>query len=179
MLKRTAFVLFVLALAFALPAAGQDEKYPISGQIGLVGYIQSPQMRVNGPGPEPKHIVARSSVQLWAPADFFPQDFLYDTPEPLAGPDHELLYGTVIFYVNCNFDPEQKGPCWGTFRWELSGTSWWEGSWASPLMDMSTYESLITMVGHGVGGPIDGMQLKVDGYSAPGDYFITFKARVK
>jgi len=52
-------------------------------------------------------------------------------------------------------------------------------AFALPAAAQSDKYPITGQIGHGVGGPIDGMQLKVDGYSAPGDYFITFKARVK
>ena len=105
---------------------------------------------------------------------------MFGPGETLAGPDSELLYGQITFIVNCNFGPAYKGPCWGTFQWDTPDpNAIWVGTWTSPLMDLASYESVISMVGHGVGGAIDGKQLKVDGFSDPGDWYITFKARIK
>ncbi len=46
-------------------------------------------------------------------------------------------------------------------------------------MDLFTYESRFSMVGHGVGGTIDGKQLKFDGGSVPGDWYITGTVRIQ
>jgi hypothetical protein len=45
-------------------------------------------------------------------------------------------------------------------------------------MDLVTFESRVMMVGFGVGGTIDGQQLKIDASSNPGDWYIAFKARI-
>ena len=58
----------------------------------------------------------------------------------------------------------------GTFEWQVPAAGGaWKGSWTSPVMDLLTYQSVIAMVGHGTGG-LDGKQLKVDGFSNPGDW---------
>lgn len=95
----------------------------------------------------------------------------------LSDPVASLLNGPLNFVVNCNFNADYRGPCWGTFRWEAAGGRW-EGHWTAPVMDLMTYESRLSMVGFGEGGALDGKQLKVDGFSNPGDWYITITARI-
>jgi hypothetical protein len=89
------------------------------------------------------------------------------------------LNGPITFVVNCSFDPNLRGSCWGTLEWSVPGAGVWEGVWAAPLMDLMTYESELNMVGLGIGGAIEGKILKLDGESAPGDWYITSTVRIR
>jgi hypothetical protein len=112
-----------------------------------------------------RRILGRSEVQTWWPVN----------PSPSVT---ELLTpGEITFVVNCNFNSEYRGPCWGTFRWATADGTW-EGQWTAPVMDLFTYESRLSMVGFGQGGAIDGKQLKFDRGSAAFDYYITGSIRI-
>ncbi len=147
---------------------------------GLLGYAETTEVGdVRCVGGEPTggfpqcsegtiRIFGRGEEQIWFTANV--------SPEPVAA----MLDGPITFVVNCNFNAEYRGPCWGTFTWEVPGTGGtWEGQWTAPVMDLMTYESEISMVGFGSGGSIDGKQLKLDGYSNPYDWYITFNVRIK
>ena len=111
------------------------------------------------------HILGRGEVQSWWPFVLAPQ------VEP-------LLTGPITFVVNCNFNAQYRGPCWGTFTSDVPGVGRWEGSWTAPVMDLLTYESRMSMVGHGSGGEIAGTQMKFDGGSAPYEWFVSGNVRI-
>lgn len=181
MLRRLS--LAVLAVAVALVAAGstagQNPKF-VLGQVQLeyAGTVTPPETRCIGGEPTElpfpylpctdgtRRILGRSEVQTWWPVN----------PSPsVAG---LLTEGEITFVVNCNFNSGYRGPCWGTFVWEVPGVGTWEGQWTAPVMDLFTYESRLSMVGFGQGGAIDGKQLKFDGGSAAGEYYITGSVRI-
>ncbi len=163
-MKRIGLVALVLVLAAASPAAAQEEKFTLEQfQIGFLATLVPPDVKTNGGG-EIAHVVVRHEVQVWAPA-----------PEPVAPP---MLNGSILFSVNCNFNAAYRGPCWGTFEWTILGVGSWVGTWTAPVMDLVTYESKVSMVGHGVGGEIDGKQLKFDAASAPYDWYVTGTIRI-
>jgi hypothetical protein len=93
-------------------------------------------------------------------------------------PAPDELNGPITFVVNCNFNASVRGPCWGTFEWTLASGAKWQGSWTSPVMDLLTYESRMSMVGVGEGGAIDGRHLRFDGGSAPGEEYISGTIRI-
>jgi hypothetical protein len=170
-----ALAVVVLAVPGTLRAQGNLKALTGSGLLGYFlttvpveahcagGQVVSPDFPYCSPGT--KHILGRNEEQIWMPVDF-------------TAPVATLLDGPITFEVNCNFNTAFRGPCWGTFTWE-SGGGIWEGQWVSSVMDLMTYESVISMVGFGTGGAIDGKQLKVDGGSAPGDWYITVDVRIK
>lgn len=45
-------------------------------------------------------------------------------------------------------------------------------------MDLLTYESRMSMVGHGSGGETAGTQMKFDGGSAPYEWFVSGNVRI-
>lgn len=163
MWKKSAWtVALLLAAGSSMPAAGTPQQF-IAGQgfIGWAGTTVPPQVMNAG-----RQVITRSEQQTWGPAGF---------SEPLAS----LLNGPITFTVNCNFDANLRGPCFGSFTWEVLGGGTWEGRWTAPVMDLYTYESRISMVGVGNGGAINGRHLKVDGFSNPGDWYITVDVRIQ
>jgi hypothetical protein len=175
MRRKLAFAVVALAVPGSLWAQGNKKAITGTGFLGYVEATVAPQIRcaggaVAGPTfpyctPDTKRILGRDEEQIWEAVGF-------------ASPAAELLDGPITFEVNCNFNPAYRGPCWGKFTWEAAGGVW-EGQWVSPVMDLMTYESEISMVGFGTGGAIDGKQLKVDGGSAPGDWYITVDVRIR
>jgi hypothetical protein len=183
MVRRFGFVILALVAVCGLVVAGQNQnqnpKFVFGeAQIGYVAQTTPPQLRCEGGTPtgeafpscslDTKHILGRSEVQIWMPAS------VSESLSPFLS-----IEDTITFVVNCNLDPSYRGPCWGTFEWATASGDVWEGTWTSPVMDLITYESQFSMVGHGVGGAIDGKQLMFDGGSAPGDWYITGTVRIK
>jgi hypothetical protein len=176
MLRKLAFVILALVAVSCLLVAGQNPKFTFGTiQIGYYAPSVDPQIRCEGTKvtitslpcpPGTKHILGRDEEQIWVP-----DSTNYPVPDVLNGP--------ITFVINCNFNPDLRGPCWGTFVWNVPGIGAWEGTWTAPVMDLMTYESEFSMVGHGVGGDIDGKQLKFDGGSAPWDWYITGTVRIK
>jgi hypothetical protein len=165
MLRNSMLLVAVIVASSGLLMAGENPKF-VTGEV-LLGYVETtvpPQMRFMGT----QRISGRSEVQSWLP---------YSEEENV--PVSPLIAGPITFVVNCNFDSNLRGPCWGTFEWHVPGVGTWEGTWTAPVMDLMTYESEISMVGHGMGGEIDGKQLKLDGGSAPGDFYIKATWRIK
>ncbi len=175
MFKRILLGVVVLALVSAAPAAAQQGKNNdkfITGtaQLGFLETLQPPEIRCAGgeptglPFPQctegTNRIIGKHEVQLWAA--------FYPSPSVAS-----YVGGTIQFSVNCTMNANYRGPCWGTFRWDIGGGRLWEGSWTSPVMDLMTYESTMQMVGYGSGGNIDGKHLKFEGGSAPYDWYIT------
>ena len=171
-----AFVAIIIIPGIA--AYGGNPKFSFGD--GLLGYAETTGVgEVRCVGGEPTgtvpqcsegtiRIFGRGEEQIWFTTNV--------SPSSVA----EMLDGPITFVVNCNFNADYRGPCWGNFTWEIPGAAGtWEGQWTSPVMDLMTYESEIHMVGFGSGGSIDGMQLKLDGFSNPGDWYITFTVRVK
>lgn len=171
-------ILVVVGIAVCAVAvwAGDNPKFVRgSGEIGWIGTTVEPQVRCAG-GEQiagfpyctegTNRILGRGEEQVWEPATLSPS---------VA----EFLNGPLNFEVNCNLaGATLRGPCWGSFVWDVPGVGTWEGHWTAPVMDLMTYESEISMVGYGVGGDIDGMHLKVDGYSNPYDWYITIAVRI-
>lgn len=182
MLKKMALAVLVIVACPVALGAGHNPKFIVGdGLLGYVEQVMPPQvLRCLGGEPtglsspylpctEGTHrIIGRDELQIWGPA-----------PDSLSESVAELLNGPLEFTVNCNFNAQYRGPCWGTFSWDVPGVGTWEGQWVTPVMDLMTYESELSLVGFGVGGEIDGKQLKVDGYSNPGDWYMTFTARIK
>ena len=174
--RKVLFVVLGLALTGSLWAGGPHKAIIGGGLLGYIEPVVAPQITCAGGEPtaeypycsaETRHILARDEVQIWEPA-----------PGSLSGTVADLLDGTVTFTVNCNFNPDLRGPCWGTFTWDVPDVCTWEGHWVSPVMDLVTYESEIRMEGFGDCGDLGALHLKVDGYSNPGDWYITFRARI-
>ncbi len=173
--KKALLVLAAVALVAALPAGGQNPALNGEAQLGWVATVVPPEITCAGglptglPFPQcsegTRHILGRNEVQTWWPFVLAPQ------LEP-------LLTGAITFVVNCNFDAQYRGPCWGTFTWDVPGVGQWAGSWTAPVMDLLTYESRISMVGHGAGGEIAGRQMKFDGGSAPYEWFVSGNVRI-
>ena len=172
--KITLAVLVAFLSCPVMIGANDNSNSVVDGLLGYIAPVTPPQVLrcIGGEpigeeqcSPETHRIISRDEVQTWGPV-------------ALAGEGADLLDGLITFTVNCNFNAEYRGPCWGTFAWDAAGGTW-EGQWVTPVMDLVTYESKISMVGIGEGGDIEGKHLKLDGYSNPGDWYITFTARVK
>jgi len=183
MAKRITLAVVVLVLVAFPVALGADHNPKFIVGSGLLAYGEevSPPEVVRCLGGEPTgltfpyglpcsegthRIIARNEVQIWFPLS-------------VSDDAAELLNGEITLTVNCNFNAQYRGPCWGTFTWEVPEVGTWEGHWTTPVQDLGTYESVMNMVGFGEGGEIDGKQIKLDGYSDPGDYYVTFTARIK
>ena len=178
MLRRTALVIVAIVVGSGMLAVAQNPTFALADvQIGYFGTVVPPDVTCAGGEPsglpfppcsaETTHALARGEIQTWGPVPF-------SDVEPVP----ELLNGPITFVVNCNMNADYRGPCWGTFEWDIPGIGTWEGSWTAPVMDLLTYESRLSMVGHGVGGEIDGKQLKFDGGSAPYEWYITGTVRI-
>ena len=179
MLRGSMLLIAVIITASGLLMAGENPKF-VTGEVllGYAGTEVSPQVRCMGGEPTgldfpdlpctegTQRISGRSEVQTWWP--------VVDPEEKVA----PFITGPITFAVNCNFDANYRGPCWGTFKWEVENVGMWEGTWTAPVMDLVTYESEISMVGHGT-GEFDGKQIKLDGGSAPYDWYITATVRIK
>jgi hypothetical protein len=174
--RTTLCIVGALILASAIPAAGQNRKITGEAALGYLEVLQPPTIRCAGGeptglayppycSPGTSRVLGRDEVQRWIPVS---------TSASLG----DLLNGPITFVINCNFNPEYRGPCWGTFTWEVTGVGTWTGSWTSPVMDLYTYETRFSMVGFGAGGSIDGRQIRFDGGSAPGDWYITGTIRI-
>ncbi len=172
--RNVLFMVLGLLLTGSLWAGGPHQVIVGGGEIGFLETTVQPEIRCAGGepiwvfpycSPGTHRVIARDEVQIWAPASL---------ADPVAG----LLDGPITFTVNCNFSPDLRGPCWGTFTWEVPDTCTWEGHWVSPIMDLMTYESEIRMEGFGDCGALGNLHLKVEGFSNPGDWYITIQARI-
>jgi len=83
----------------------------------------------------------------------------------LTGEAAPFVPATVQTDGNCNLSEVWEGPCWGTFEavW-LGGT--WAGTYSGTL-DFIGFAGDLKFVGHGTGGEIDGMQMKIEAESGP------------
>jgi hypothetical protein len=99
--------------------------------------------------PETKKIRVREAIRF------------FDYQE-LAGPAAPLFAGTPRYVFNCNWDQNYKGPCWGTFEWQIDTKGGkWEGNFAAEI-DLLKGFVKGTVVGHGNGGDLDGLKMKYD-----------------
>jgi hypothetical protein len=178
MLNKIGMTILALVVAPGLLSAGENQKLMFgNGLLGFYEEVVPPQVRCVGGEPTgmafPQctegtiRIFGRAEQQIWLAVSV--------SPSAVAG----LLDGPLTFEVNCNFNAQYRGPCWGSFSWDVPGKGVWEGQWTAPVMDLLTYESELNMIGFGVGGELEGKQLKIDGHSNPGDWYISFAARIK
>lgn len=100
--------------------------------------------------PETTRILIRGSIR-----NFFYVD--------LAGAAAPLFAGTARYVFNCNWDKNYSGPCWGTFEWPVPDTNngKWEGSFTGNI-DLLNIVVTGSIVGHGVGGELEGLHMKYD-----------------
>jgi hypothetical protein len=92
--------------------------------------------------------------------------------QEIAGSAADLIKGQVETVVHCNLDADYYGHCWGHFVWTVPGAGGvWEGVWGGPH-DLLTNVVSYTAVGFGVGGKLEGLQLKWEAaYTGPGPGF--------
>lgn len=81
----------------------------------------------------------------------------------VAGDAAPFLYGTWVIRGNCNLDENLVGACWGTFAGTASGGTW-EGTWTGNL-DFVLFGGELHFIGHGTGGGVEGLHLKLDAFS--------------
>ena len=63
---------------------------------------------------------------------------------------------------NLNWDAEFTGPVWGTFSLQLDAGGAWDGSFrGSRRREGGQWITLINGVGHGTGGAVEGMQIRL------------------
>jgi hypothetical protein len=175
MKRKLASAVLVFAAAPGLLLAGQFHSLSGNGLLGWVATTTPPYVMCVG-GTQTSETLPYCSAETQRILGFSEQQLWW--PESLAGSGSDLLTGPITFEVNCSFDPAYRGPCWGTFSWEVPGGTW-KGHWTAPTMDLATFESEIHMEGVGEGGDIDGVHLKLDGTSNPGDWYVAFHARLK
>lgn len=81
----------------------------------------------------------------------------------VAGEAAPFVAGTWTVQGNCNLNENLVGPCWGTFQGSaLDGT--WHGTWSGTL-DFVRFGGELRFVGHGAGGGVQGLHLKLDAAS--------------
>ncbi len=85
--------------------------------------------------------------------------------------------GTSRIVVNCNLDANLRGPCWGTFELIVPGQGIWEGSW-NGIFDLVNFVGSYSVVGHGSGEQLDGLQMKYDAVYNGATPYATFTARI-
>jgi hypothetical protein len=99
--------------------------------------------------PETKKILIRGAIRF----------FNY---QELAGPAAAMFAGASKFVLNCNWDQNYQGPCWGTFEWPIATMGGkWEGNFSGEIDLLKAYVNA-SAVGHGNGGDLDGLQMKYD-----------------
>ena len=82
--------------------------------------------------------------------------------QELAGPAAPMFAGTSKFVLNCNWDQNYQGPCWGTFEWPIATMGGkWEGNFSGEVDLLKAYVNA-SAIGHGDGGDLDGLQMKYD-----------------
>jgi hypothetical protein len=116
-----------------------------SGTVTCIG--GTPQ----GPfcSPETKKILVRGAIRF----------FNY---QELAGPAAAFFNGTPRYVFNCNLDKNYSGPCWGTFEWPIADKGGkWEGTFTGEIDLLKSFVNA-SVNGHGVGGELDGLQMKYD-----------------
>jgi hypothetical protein len=90
-----------------------------------------------------------------------------------------MLTGATNTYVsNCNLDRSLQGPCWGTFEMTVPGQGKWEGTWQG-LFDFVHFAASYSLVGHGLGGELEGKQMKYEAFTDGTTYYAVFTARIK
>jgi hypothetical protein len=81
----------------------------------------------------------------------------------VAGEAAEYVTGVWQVRGSCNLDENLSGPCWGAFQGTaLDGM--WEGTWNGNL-DFAVFGGYLNFVGHGSGGSLDGLHLKLEAAS--------------
>jgi hypothetical protein len=169
MQSKFAFVLVALVLAATASAAGHDDRMVLGDvQLGWLQTLRPPVVTCVGGEPTGNpydrctagttRILGKDELQLWSASS-----------ETIKGQAN----GSITFVVNCSLSPSYRGPCWGTFKWEVPHYGVWEGYWTSPVMDLMTFESRMSLVGVGTSGKIEGKHLTFDGGSAAGEWYIT------
>ena len=176
MLKKVALVVALAIVSVGPAAADQHPKFIVGdAQIGYMQTVQPPEIRCVGGQPTglpfpmcsegTKRIIGKKEVQIWGPG-------------VMSDSVRAMLDGPITFVVNCTLDANYRGPCWGTFEWDVPNVGKWAGFWVAPVMDLITYESQMSMVGFGVSGQLHGKQMKFDGGSAPWDWYISGSVRI-
>ncbi len=87
---------------------------------------------------------------------------------------------THSLVTNCNWDADLKGHCWGTFKMTVPGQGEWEGIWEGKF-DLANLTGSYSAVGHGLGGPLDGLQMKYDavygGFTGPFEFNVRVNSK--
>ncbi len=125
---------------------------PQTGQILNPGQVMCPGNTPTGnpmlPCPQGSRIVSRGTLLLIRTES-----------------DNPALTGWLTLEHNANFAPDYSGPVWGKFSIQLDAGGSWEGTWNG--IRTKTGDSLwvvhLRIVGHGLGGNVDGMQVKGTG----------------
>jgi hypothetical protein len=100
---------------------------------------------------------------------------VFDTVTGDAAP---YFTGAWTIRGSCNLKENLVGPCWGTFAGDaLDGK--WEGTWNGKL-DFTSFGGELSFAGHGTGGSVDGLQMRMEAASGGGSEYapMPFTARV-
>ncbi len=73
-----------------------------------------------------------------------------------------LFAGAMTVEANANFAPDATGPAWGRFSIELDAGGTLEGTWDGfrRIAGESVWTTQLRIVGHGLGGEVDGIQAR-------------------
>lgn len=126
----------------------------ISAPGGTLGTVTCVGGRLTGlPSPpctpETKYALVRGAVR-------------YFNYQELAGPAAAFFNGTPRYVFNCNLNANYSGPCWGTFEWPIDGKGGkWEGTFTATI-DLLKAFVIGSASGYGVGGDLEGLQMRYD-----------------
>jgi hypothetical protein len=147
-----------------LMATGQlyQETYLDPGRVKCIGGIFDPTTGWCSPGTQ--WTLTRDTRSLWGYGD-------------VSGSAAPMFQGPLNSVTSCNLDENLRGECWGTFEWDILAGGKWKGIWVGKF-DLLNYIGAYSAVGHGHGGAIDGLQMKLDAMSPGGSPCFTFLAQV-
>ena len=177
MLRRLALtILLVSAIAvFLTPSAGATDnpKFLMANGTEIFFDLQPGEVKCAGGQPTglhypyrqctegTNHTLVRGEVQT-----VLLSEVTGTAAAMFAGATHRLV-------VNCNLDADLKGEFWGTFKITVPGQGVWEGTWQGKF-DLANLTGTYSAVGHGSGGPLDGLQMKYDavygGFTGPFEF---------
>jgi hypothetical protein len=177
MIQKAARTILIMAIASGITAvsawAGGNFKFLMAtGQIWQGPYLNPPEVVCIGGTYDPnsgfctpgtRRTLLRNARSIWNFAE-------------VQGSAASMFQGEFRPVVNCNLNKNLQGECWGTFEAESSAGGKWEGTWCGKF-DLVNYIAVISAVGHGDGGDIDGMQMKMDAMSPGGLPYFTFLAQ--
>jgi len=181
MLQKVALtILLALAVAISLAApaeAKQNPKFLVA--IGQETIVRIEPGRVECIGgqptgqyyPDPQCTPGTDQILVRGEVD-------YTQFTDVTGTAAAMFEGaTNRIVVNCNFDANLKGDCWGTFEITVPGQGKWEGAWSGPF-DLTNLVAFYSVVGHGSEGQLHRLHMKYDAIYPGTTWYATFVACV-